>query len=73
MDVETVGVDNGEAEDEGEDEGENEEEGKGWQREEKGGLGQEWGLFNSCHPAAGSPALEYAAVKAGVVVAELQR
>ena len=48
MDVETVGVDDGEAEDEGEEVGEDVEEGKGWRREEKGGLGQEWGLFNSC-------------------------
>ena len=38
----------GQAEDKGEDEGEDKEEGEGWGREEKGGLRQEWQLFNSC-------------------------
>ena len=50
VDVETVGIDEGEVEDQGEDEGEAEDEGeeKGRRGGEKGGLGQERRLFNSC-------------------------
>ena len=60
VDVETVGVEDGEVEDDGEDgdegegkdedkdDGKDKEEGEGWRNEDKGGLGQEWQLFNSC-------------------------